>query len=93
MESVELKRLYGREKTRNEKLKLDIEKLTRELQISSKQLALYDKHIKQIEKVEEEAKRKLKKLEESFAKEQSLLGQADVSDLSSKETGQHAGDN
>ena len=63
MESVELKRLYGREKTRNEKLKLDIEKLTRELQLSTKQLALYDKHLKQIEKVEEEAKRKLKKLE------------------------------
>ena len=46
-----------------------------------------------IEKVEEEAKRKLKKLEESFAKEQSLLGQADVFDLDTKETGQHAGDN
>ena len=75
MTSAEFNREISKERSKVQRLRQELERINSELKDSEQLLAIYERGLKQVEKVEMESAKKMKKIEDALASSLAALKQ------------------
>ena len=75
MTSAEFNREISKERLKAQRLRQELERINSELKDSEQLLAIYERGLKQVEKVEMESAKKMKKIEDALASSLAALKQ------------------
>lgn len=91
MTSAEFNREISKERLKAQRLRQELERINSELKDSEQLLAIYERGLKQVEKVEMESAKKMKKIEDALASSLAALKQQGQSESENEVI--HAGNN